>query len=72
MVYAHKQGISRRTLVRYARLGKVETKKRIGWTYVVDKPIKSTLDKTDLATPSEFSVKACSRHRTSVNREDLD
>ena len=47
MVYAHKQGISRRTLDRYAKLGKVKTKKRLGWTYIVDKPIKSTSDKTD-------------------------
>jgi predicted site-specific integrase-resolvase len=53
MVYAHKQGISRRTLDRYARLGKVETKKRLGWTYVVDKPIKSTSDKTDYVGPDK-------------------
>jgi len=53
MVYAHKQGISRRTLDRYARLGKVEAKKRLGWTYVVDKPIKSTSDKTDYVGPDK-------------------
>ena len=53
MAYAHKQGISRRMLDRYARLGKVETKKRLGWTYVVDKPIKSTSDKTDYVGPDK-------------------
>lgn len=53
MVYAHKQGISRQTLDRYARLGKVETKKRLGRMYVVDKPIKSTSDKTDYVGPDK-------------------
>ncbi len=53
MVYAQKQGISRRTLDRYARLGKVETKKRLGWTYFVDKHIKSTSDKTDFVGPDK-------------------
>ncbi len=53
MVYAHKQGISRRTLDRYARLGKVETKKRLGWAYVVNKSIKSTSDKTDDVGPDK-------------------
>ncbi len=53
MVYAYKQVISRRTLDRYARLGKVETKKRLGWMYVVDKPIKSTSDKADYVGPDK-------------------
>jgi hypothetical protein len=53
MFFDHKQGISGRTLDRYARLGKLETKKRLGWTYVVDKPIKSTSDKTDYVGPDK-------------------
>jgi hypothetical protein len=53
MAYVHKQGISRWMLDRYARLGKLETKKRLGWMSVVDKPIKSTSDKTDYVGPDK-------------------
>jgi len=53
MVYAYKQDISRRAAYRYARLGKVETKKRLGWMYVMNKPIKSTSDKTDYVGPDK-------------------
>ena len=53
MAYAYKQEISRRTANRYARLGKLETKKRLGWTYVVNKPIKSISDKTDDVEPDK-------------------
>jgi len=53
MAYAHKPGISRWTANRYARLWKLETKKRLGWIYVVNKPIKSTSDKTDCVGPDK-------------------
>lgn len=39
--YAHKLGVSRRTVDRYARVGRIETKKHLGRTMVVDKPFKA-------------------------------
>jgi hypothetical protein len=38
--YAQKLGVSRRTVDRYARVGRIETKKHLGRTMVLDKPYK--------------------------------
>jgi len=38
--YARKLGVSRRTVDRYARVGRIETKKHLGRTMVIDTPLR--------------------------------
>ena len=45
--YAQRLGLSRRTVDRYAKVGRIETKKQLGRIYVVDKPLKPAPVKTD-------------------------
>jgi len=51
--YAQKLGVSRRTVDRYARVGRIETKKHLGRTMVIDKPYKPALFHADAVRPEQ-------------------
>ena len=53
--YGQRLGVSRRTLYRYAKVGRIKTKKHIGRTYVVDKPLKPAPVKTDIVRHDQTS-----------------
>jgi len=42
--YASRHGMSRRTIDRYVRIGRLETTKQHGRTYILDKPLQSQLN----------------------------
>lgn len=51
--YAQKLGVSRRTVDRYARVGRIETKKHLGRTMVIDKPYKPAPFLADAVRPEQ-------------------
>lgn len=44
--YASRQGLSRRTIDRYARTGRLEKIRQHGQTYILDKPLKPQVQQT--------------------------
>lgn len=51
--YAQKLGVSRRTVDRYARVGRIETKKHLGRTMVIDKPYTPAPFRADTVRPEQ-------------------